>query len=100
MIKYPSRAEFAANIGTSFRLNSKNAPGLELELVEVEVAERRSSPRQEAFSLLFRGPRNASLGQDNYQLSHDQLGALELMLVPVGRDDKGDYYETIFNLLL
>lgn len=98
MIKYPSRAEFAANIGTRFRLNSKNAPGLELELVE--VAERRSSPRQEAFSLLFRGPRNASLGQDNYQLSHDQLGALELMLVPVGRDDKGCYYETIFNLLL
>jgi hypothetical protein len=98
MNKYPTRAEFAAHVRTGFRLNLTHAPGLELELIEVK--ELCLTPRLEAFSLLFRGPRSVSLGQDSYQLSHERLGALELMLVPVGVEEEGSYYEAIFNLLL
>ena len=39
------------------------------------------------------------LQQGMYQLQHDQLGALELFLVPVGRDHEGLYYEAVFNRL-
>ena len=76
-----------------------------VELVEVTekgAADGRqpwATARQERFSIVFRGPREKPLQQGMYQLQHDQLGALELFLVPVGRDHEGLYYEAVFNRL-
>ena len=50
-----------------------------------------------AFSLFFRGPADAPLPQATYALEHDELGKLEIFIVPVGRDEQGTDYEAAFN---
>jgi hypothetical protein len=32
-------------------------------------------------------------------VSHDQIGEFELFIVPIKQDDRGFYYEAIFNRL-
>jgi hypothetical protein len=55
-------------------------------------AEGRRTP----FSLTFRGPVDPVLAQRIYRLQLERLGALELFLVPVGRDGDGTHYEAVF----
>lgn len=69
---------------------------LQLELIECERlgdGQRQRAP----FSLIFRGPAEPILPQRTYPLRHDQLGAFELFIVPVGRDDAGTRYQAVFN---
>jgi hypothetical protein len=74
-----------------------------VELVEVtekpalDHRQPSAAARQERFSLVFRGPRDTMLQQGTYQLQHNQLGVLELFLVPVGQDHEGLYFEAVFN---
>jgi hypothetical protein len=51
---------------------------------------------REQFSLHLRGPRTPALPQRIYRLEHAQLGALDLFLVPIGRDGSGMTYEAVF----
>ena len=48
------------------------------------------------FSLLFLGPRDPILPQRIYRFDDEQLGAFEMFIVPIGRDDRGVEYEAIF----
>ena len=48
------------------------------------------------FSLVFRGPAEPVLPQRIYRVEHEDLGALELFLVPIGRDAESVRYEAIF----
>jgi hypothetical protein len=93
---------FAAHLATVFRLQTGGEP-LPLELVEVQRASYAGKPaavgpagRREPFSLLFRGPRSPYALQGNHRLEHDQLGTLELFLVPLGPDAAGMRYEAVF----
>ncbi len=57
----------------------------ELELAEVNgPAEVTSGALRAPFSVVFRGPLTPVLPQAIYPLTHDQLGPLDLFLVPVG----------------
>jgi uncharacterized protein DUF6916 len=87
--------EFSQQINTQFlvRLDETNTEQLEL----TEVSPLKLYPRQEEFSVLFRGPLNTFLGQGVRPFSHEQLGEFELFIVPIRQDDKGFYYEAIFN---
>jgi hypothetical protein len=49
------------------------------------------------FSLVFRGGPDPPLQQRIYCLEHEQLGALDLFLVPLGPDAAGQRYEAVFN---
>lgn len=86
---------FARHLQTRFRVDAETGPATELELIQAE--DRGSTPRQEQFSLLFRGP--VFLPQHIYSLSHDQLGQFGLFLVPVGKDGQGYLYQAVFNRL-
>jgi hypothetical protein len=68
---------------------------LELELIKVEDFE--SSPRQERFSILFRGPLEPAVWQGTYKVEHDQLGAFDLFIVVLGGEEDGMRYEAVFN---
>lgn len=92
------KASFAENLNTLFRAVLQDSSVIEMELIE--VIDRRSTPSQEQFSLLFRAPKEAPLEQGLYQLEHDQLESGELFLVPVSRDDKGVCYQAVFNRLI
>lgn len=92
---------FVARVGETFRVSLEGGVH-ELVLVAVErpgedatEAARRAGLR-EPFSILFRGPGDALLPQRIYRLEHEELGALELFLVPIGPDGTGLLYEAVF----
>ena len=92
------KASFAENLNTRFRVVLQDSSVIEMELIE--VSDRRSTPRQEQFSLFFRAPQGTHVEQGLYRLEHDQLESGELFLVPVSQDDKGVCYQAVFNRLI
>lgn len=92
-----THAQFAENLNTIFHIRFDDNITVDLELVE--VSEPRSTPRQERFSLLFRGPLDFYLEQRSYRIDHDLLGSHDFFLVPVGQQPDGFRYEMVFNLL-
>lgn len=98
MLEKLTKETFDENLNTRFRVMLDGAATLELELIEVKPG--RSTPRQEQFSLLFRAPHDVALQQGTFLLQHDKIGARELFLVPVRKDDQAYYYEAVFNRLI
>ena len=92
------KSVFADNVKTKFRIYREAASPVEVELVEVSKGE--SSPKQEYFSLFFRGPLDQFLSQRSYQVEHEKLGRFDLFLVPIGKDAEGFHYEAVFNRFL
>jgi hypothetical protein len=89
--------EFSKHLNTTFRV--KGEPPVELELTEVKAYMSQSNDHgdMERFSAFFRGPGDRYLPQSTYALEHDAMGALDLFLVPIARNEKGLRYEAVFN---
>jgi hypothetical protein len=87
--------EFSKNANTKFQVQADENNHVELDLIG--VSELKLYPRQEEFTLEFRGPLNMFLGQGVRNFSHDQMGQFELFIVPIKQDGQGFYYEAIFN---
>lgn len=85
---------FAEQLNTSFLVKPAAELTVELRLIE---ANDKSVPRQEMFSLIFQGPEQTFLPQRLYPIEHDRIGAFDLFIVPIGRDEDGYRYEAIFN---
>jgi len=85
--------DFRVLQGTRFRLTGGAAPGgspasVEAELVEVtEHAASALGALRAPFSVLFHGPLQPVMAQGIYRVEHEQLGALDLFIVPVGPDE-------------
>ena len=92
------KASFVENLNTRFRAVLSESIVIEMELIE--VIDRRSTPRQEQFSLIFRAQQDEPLPQGTYRLEHDRLESGELFLVPVSKDDRGVCYQAVFNRLI
>jgi hypothetical protein len=95
-----TKAAFTAYLNTSFRIRSKSTRAVEVKLVTIKDAgpiPDRMMAGKECFSLQFRGP--LKLQQDVYTIEHAALGKFDLLLVPVGKDKKGMYYEALINRL-
>jgi len=88
---------FENNLKTTFRAILEDGT-VEMELVE--VIDRKSTPRQEQFSLMFRAPVDAPAEQQTFRLEHEQLESGELFLVPVAKNEKGVYFQAVFNRLI
>ena len=98
---------FAGHEGSTFVAAGTGIPGemdqpfgpVDLELTSVED---RSNKAVDAFSILFRGPREQEFGQGNYRLKHETLGEVDLFLVPIldpePRDDRICYQAIISRL--
>jgi hypothetical protein len=96
MLDLPTRDSFAPLLNSQFQLE-RSSDLIDMELTE--VSELRVSRGHEAFSLVFRGPRDMFLPQATYRFNHSALGAIDLFIVPIGQDEHGLYYEAIFNRL-
>ena len=92
-----TKENLSENVNTKFRVRLEEGKAVELELAEVKV--HLSSPRQEMFSIFFRGAHDFFLPQSTYHLEHERLGESDIFLVPVGRDENGFLYEALFNRL-
>ena len=87
--------EFAQHAGTTFHAEVDENTSAPLDLIN--VSELKLYPRQEEFTLEFRGPLNMFLDQGVHNFKHDQMGQFELFIVPIKQDAEGFYYEAIFN---
>jgi hypothetical protein len=83
--------DFRPLLGDRFRVLPETAPPFEVELIEVTEIPRSPGGRV-PFSLVFRGGPNPPPAQRMYRVEHDDLGELEIFLVPIA----SDRYEAIF----
>lgn len=99
MLQDLTPARFEEHKGTPFRVDYDGGSPLEVVLHQVRRHEPHPGPRAEPFSVYFLGPRSPVLPQRIYRVEHDQLGTLDLFLVPIGPDPKagGMLYEAVFN---
>jgi len=95
MLDLPGKTAFSQALKSVFYLSVGDGRSVELTLIELR--DGRSTPQQEQFALLFRGPEDILLPQGTYPVEHAQLGAFDLFFVPVGRDPAGIDYEVVFN---
>jgi hypothetical protein len=88
---------FAGRVGERFLLHLDADEALDLELVEAtELTPATAAGRRRPFSLVFRGPPEPLLPQRIYGFEHDELGAFEIFIVPIGRDASWTRYEATF----
>ena len=95
MLENLTAADFAPHLGARFRLHADESTTLQVELIEIEEGEPARSDRA-SFSLVFRGPTEPILPQRIYRFDHDELGTLEIFIVPIGADEAGVRYEVVF----
>jgi hypothetical protein len=86
-----SATDFAGLRGDRFRIVPRDAAPFDVELVEVTEIPREPGGRA-PFSLEFQGGPNPPLPQRIYRVEHDELGAIEIFLVPIAVDR----YEAVF----
>jgi hypothetical protein len=85
--------DFQPHQGTRFRLTGGPLPGRSPVTIETELTEvtehGTSAPgfSRAPFSVLSHGPLEPVLPQGICRLEHEQLGTLELFIVPVGPDE-------------
>jgi hypothetical protein len=83
--------DFRPLLHDRFRIAPDDAPGFDVELVEVTEIPREPGGRA-PFSLVFQGGPDPPLPQRIYRMEHDGLGAIEIFLVPIAVDR----YEAVF----
>lgn len=89
---------FTGHVGSKFLMHFGDSQTAELELIS--AADVGSSPRQAQFSLVFQGPQDAPAAQGIFRVDHDELGELDLFLVPIARNNIGISYEAVFNQMI
>ena len=92
---------FESQLGTSFVINHEAAK-VNVKLVRVTnfASAKQTESGREGFSLLFRGPKEATLKQGTYLIEHKELGKFTFLVVPVGtKDTRAPHYEAIINRL-
>lgn len=87
---------FSENLNTKFRAT---LGGKTVELELISVTELNYSPRQEAFSIVFRGSVDSPLNQGLFDIEHEKLGSFAIFMTPVARQQDGFHYEACFNRL-
>jgi hypothetical protein len=86
---------FSEHVNTKFRINTDTSTVIEMELIE--ATDEETTPKQERFSLIFRGPEQPYLPQGTYRIEHDKMETLNLFLVPIGKEDDCFHYQAVFN---
>jgi Domain of unknown function (DUF6916) len=92
-------SDFMPHLNQVFCIHQEGFEPVELELVRVTEESRAPLPgARQPFSLLFLGPiSNQYLVQHIYHLENEQMGALDLFIVPLGLESGRMRYEAIFS---
>jgi hypothetical protein len=88
---------FSDKVGQTWTIDEPQAPPIELTLIEAQPLRNYAKLAREPFSLLFTTRGDFVLPQRIYGLRHAALGAMELFLVPVGREGDVTTYQSVFN---
>lgn len=90
--------EFSRHLKTKFGIRLSDEQVIEAELAE--LSELLLSARQERFAIVFRASNEVLIDQGLHRFEHNEMGAFNLFIVPIGRDEGGTYYESVFNRLV
>lgn len=90
--------EFSQHLNTKFQVKIDGQAPIELELIEVKgyLPQENEQSGMERFSIFFQGP-GTYLPQGTYHLEHQQMGELDVFLVPVAGNQNSYRYEAVFN---
>lgn len=94
----PGKQEFSQQVDSFFRAFADG--GDDVDLVLIKFTDLSPDETQENYSLVFRAPIDATQNQGIFRLSHDELGEMDIFLVPISRDESGLYFEAVFNRLV
>jgi hypothetical protein len=86
-------------VGSTFTVSRSDGTTVDLKFVSVRRIMERADPKtlkRLPFTMYFTGPATSFLPQSTYAMSHPTLGALNIFIVPTGRDDAGFHYEAVF----
>ena len=89
--------EFSKHVNTKFRVTGDQPVELELTEVKAYMGQSNEQSDMERFSAFFHGPGDRCLPQATYAVEHEGMGAFELFLVPIAKNEKGFRYEAVFN---
>jgi hypothetical protein len=92
---------FEGRVGEEFVVTVDGGPAVRAELVEATEGSEPggagpAGQQRRQFSLVFLGPAEPVLPQMIYGLDHQDLGHLDLFLVPIGPAGGGMRYEAVF----
>lgn len=96
-----SRAAFEAQLNTNFVINHE-AVKVPVKLVEVAnlAPGKENKMGKEAFSLMFRGPKDMALQQNTYLFEHETMGMFSFLIVPVRtKNTRSAHYAAVINRL-
>lgn len=92
-------SDFVPRLHQGFTIRLQGIDPIELELVEVKEAGAPYRPgARQPFSLYFLGPVSTHYFiQHVYHLENDEMGALDLFIVPLGPDEGRMRYEAVLS---
>ena len=97
MLERVTAENFAPHVGDRFVMHLADGQTVALTLIAAEQNGKQQPGAQRApFALLFRPPPGVVPAQQLYRLVHEQLGELEIFLVPVTPDAEGPRLEAVF----
>ncbi len=88
------RDTFAEAVGSTFVVDSESSS---LELVLDRLEDGPSTPGFEQYALHFLGPADPLLAQRSFRLNHEEMGSLDIFLVPIGQVGGRIEYQACFN---
>ena len=103
MIENFTPESFEPLIGEKFTFSLEGAVLCDMELIELtRHGERAPSKgafplRTAPFSILFKGPAEPILEQRIFDVAQEKLGVFDLFIVPLGPEEDGMIYESVFN---
>ena len=97
MAEMPNKKDFDPHLNSSFAIHTGEGETVKAKLVEITDC---CNEQVEAFSLLFKGPKNRPIPHDTQKVKHAKQGELSLFIGPVVyHKTDGTYYETVFSRL-
>lgn len=85
---------YRAHLNTVFRVQCET-DSVGIQLVDVDAGRQDKGIQQ--FSLFFHGPAECVLPQGTYEIQHDALGSLAILIVPiVGSNHERIVYQACF----
>jgi len=92
-----TRGLFVPHLESTFQVSAGGELVFEATLIDVSPMGETVGPNgRRPFSLVLRGPQDAAPAQAIYRVDHQELGAMDLFLVPIGPDDEGMKFEAVF----
>lgn len=96
MLETLTKDIWEACLDGNFQVEIDDRNLLDLKLHSVSGFGQHPQSRREAYSLMFQGPMQPVLMQKIHRIRHQQMGQLDIFLVPLGPEGGVMRYEAIF----